>query len=671
MLYALGSLGPGLLVDVIVVWVIFFYSEGLGGPSRFLPLALLAGRFTDAISNPLVGFLSDRSRSRFGRRKPFIALGAPPLVLCFFLLWMAPFRDGARATIIYLAVFDSLFFFFYTLVVCPYLGLLPEIATSTTDRISLARLQGICNLAGIAIAATIAPLLINALGFQAMAAAVGAIALLALLAPLLGEREKPTSPSVPPVGLRRALALTFANVHFRRYCAAYVTFWFGFRILAAVVPFMATVVLGKDKAFVSVMLGAVLIGGLLWIPFVSELALAAGKKTAMRFGIGVFALLVPLLGGVGLFPFPISPVAQIIILVFLAGSAVAAFFTITNAMLADITTYDASVTGARREAIYFGVQGFLLNVGQGLAEAFVAWELGSFGSSPARPWGIRLVPVVSGFFALASFLILRKYSLKEPPLQHGPQGVAEVDAIVLAGSAKAFTPIMGRPSVEYVVEALAAADRVKTVLVVGPPELSTLPPLRVARIVPSAGTEAQNLFAGLAALQHGRRVLLVTADSPLLTPSLIDEVLDACGQEAEICYPFVSLEAVKRAFPDRKWVSLRLDGKEFTGSNMLIFDPKAVARIRPLVEQVMAMRRNLFKTLMTLGPLSLLVVLLGKARLAYIETKAQSITGCRCQGLPLPFCELAMDVDHPEDVQRVERYLARSQGGPMPSITPR
>lgn len=662
-LYAVGNLAPALLIDVIVVWVIFYYSEGLGGRSRFLPLALLAGRLTDAVSNPLVGFLSDRTRSRFGRRKPFIALGTAPMVLCFILLWMAPFQAGPRACLIYLAVLDSLFFFFYTLVVCPYLGLLPEIATSAVERISLARLQGICNLTGIVIAAAAAPVLIESLGFQTMGLVVGCVAFVAFLAPLFGEREKRGLAPPKPVGFRQALAQTFANAHFRWYCAAYITFWFGFRVLAAMVPFLATVVLGVKKAFVAVILGVTLVSAVLWMPFVSELALAAGKRTAMRFGVGLFALLVPLLGLVGLLPLPISPVAQVLILVILAGPSIAAFFTTTNAIVADITTYDASVTGTNREAIYFGVQGFLLNVGQGLAEAFAAWELRFLGSSPTRTWGVRLGPLVSGIFAFASFLIFKKYSLKEMEPTVATRGVKEVDAVVLAGSHKAYTPIFGRPSVEFVVKALEATPRVKDIVVVAGSGLSQLQGTRKARIIPAVGDEADNLFAGVESLHSGRRILLVTGDSPLLTPGSIEAVLNGCETKAEICYPFVNLESVKSLFPDRKWVSLRLEGEKFTGSNMLIFDAKALARVRPFAERVLRIRRETIKALLTAGPLFALLLLLGKARLAYVEGKAERITGCVCQGLPLPLPELAMDVDYPEDVARAESYLSERERG--------
>ena len=121
-------------------------------------------------------------------------------------------------------------------------------------------------MTGIVAGGITAPILIHHLGFQKMAVAVGGLAFFALLSPLFGEREKVAPSSVRPLALRQALAWTLANVHFRWYCAAYITFWFGFRVLAAVVPFLATVVLGKEKGFVSILLGVLLVSAVLCIP---------------------------------------------------------------------------------------------------------------------------------------------------------------------------------------------------------------------------------------------------------------------------------------------------------------------------------------------------------------------------------------------------------------------
>jgi hypothetical protein len=121
---------------------------------------------------------------------------------------------------------------------------------------------------------------------------------------------------------------------------------------------------------------------------------------------------------------------------------------------------------------------------------------------------------------------------------------------------------------------------------------------------------------------------------------------------------------VRKLFPDRKWVSFRLEEGIFTGSNMLVFNAGAISRIRPLAERVITLRRQTLKALWTAGPLFLLFFLLGRARLAYVESKATTITGCRCRGIPLPLPELAMDVDRPEDVEWAENYLRHSRGEP-------
>src|SRR5690606_26163850 len=151
----------------------------------------------DAVADPLVGLWSDGARTRWGRRRPFIVAGAPLLALSFWLLWTAPPAWSDAVTFAYLAIVLSLFFFFFTVVVAPYLALLPEISRDRRQRLQLAGWQAAFNVIGVVIAGLAAGPLIEAWGFAGMGLALAAVALPFLLAPAAAVRERPGAVEEP------------------------------------------------------------------------------------------------------------------------------------------------------------------------------------------------------------------------------------------------------------------------------------------------------------------------------------------------------------------------------------------------------------------------------------------------------------------------------------------
>lgn len=129
----------------------------------FISLALAISRLVDMITDPVVGFLSDRYDSKYGRRIPFIAMGTIPLVL-FTIAFFYPLRTSEMATFIYLIFVGSMFFTFYTIVGAPYNALIPEIGRTSEERLNLSTWQSIFRLVYTAIAMIIPGVLIAKIG---------------------------------------------------------------------------------------------------------------------------------------------------------------------------------------------------------------------------------------------------------------------------------------------------------------------------------------------------------------------------------------------------------------------------------------------------------------------------------------------------------------------------
>ena len=130
----------------------------------FLSVAFLISRLIDAVADPLVGYLSDKTNTRWGRRMPYIALGAIPLALTTVAYFYPIKSETGIPTFMYLATIGSLFFIFYTIVGAPYNALIPEISHSNADRLNLSTWQALFRLIFTAVAMVAPGALIHTLG---------------------------------------------------------------------------------------------------------------------------------------------------------------------------------------------------------------------------------------------------------------------------------------------------------------------------------------------------------------------------------------------------------------------------------------------------------------------------------------------------------------------------
>ena len=239
-----------------------------------------------------------------------------------------------------------------------------------------------------------------------------------------------------------------------------------------------------------------------------------------------------------------------------------------------------------------------------------------------------------------------------------------MDALVLGGGggdalaaahgvpSKAFLPLAGRPMAAWVLRALREGG-VGRIAFVGPKgSLDPAPDLWLEE----AGDLLANVDRGLAALGGERPVLVATADVPLLTGEAVRHLLQA-APPAALVYPVVPREAVEARFPGMKRTYARLKEGTFTGGNLVILDPELFRRALPVARKVVAWRKNPFRLALLFGLGFLLKLLLGSLSVAELEARAERIFGVSMRALVVPYPEIGVDVDKPEDVSFVERAL--------------
>ncbi|MHB8945352.1 MAG: MFS transporter [Bacillota bacterium] len=414
--YAAGTSAGLLLNTTVVTWVMYFYVAPPGeGRVPLIPIVaftwiMLLGRIVDALADLPVAYFSDRTYSRFGRRMPYIiALGLPTVVV-YWLLWSPPVAGLSPLNVIYFAVLINLFFVVYTAVYNPMMALLPEIARTNPERITLSTWGAFFAMITTAIASVGSGLLLERLGYRGMAYVLGGLALVLTYLPFLTIRETPkTAREAVTMGFWEMLLRTFTNGPFLAYVGNMALFYVGFNTVISGLPYYVTVILKSSEASVGLYMGAHLAAAMAFFPVMARIAPRIGKRRLYTRAIFVVAALFPLFFFIGKVPLPISPQVQGIALMALVGIPLSALYMLPNPLISDCVDYDELLTGKRREAMYYGVQNILQNA----AMAFSAVLLGSlfnfFGYSAKNPAGIYLMGPAAGLCFLLAGLIFLKY----------------------------------------------------------------------------------------------------------------------------------------------------------------------------------------------------------------------------------------------------------------------
>lgn len=428
LVYASGSLGGNVLGRAKELWLLYFYAPPEDAdlpklaPVGLVGALLFAGRLIEAVDDPLIGYWSDRTRSRWGRRIPFVVLATPFYALWFVLLWLPPVEHESVINALYLFMVVELFHLFSTLSGGPFESLLPEIAPGMTARLTIVTWQVVFGALGAGAGLVATGPLVETLGFWPMAATVATLALISRYVALSGawraaRREEPPA----ALGVWRAVRATAENDQFRAFLPTFVLYSTGISVLIGVLPFYVTEVLGREEGEVAYFTFAAIAVLLLCLPAVYRLALRRGKAWVYSMAMLAGAIYLPFVAFAGSLP-GLPAMAQALVMIALVGVPMSAVQAFPNALMADIIDYDAVRTGMRREAIYYGTQALVEKSVTSLAPLILALLL-LLGGTADHPLGIRLAGPVAGLFILAGYIGFRRYRL---PDQVTPESVKDL-----------------------------------------------------------------------------------------------------------------------------------------------------------------------------------------------------------------------------------------------------
>ncbi len=342
-----------LMAQTFSAFVVYFYVDHLGVAAEWVAAAMIAHGVLSAVLNPLVGALSDGTRSAWGRRIPWIGLGLIPLCVAFALVWMPP-ELSSGGLVVWFLIVVAVYDIAYVIVVLNVSALFPEIFRTTAERARGNVPRQIFAIVGMILGTAGAPLLYGSIGWAGMGVILGVLCLVLLAYSFLGGMiERRGAEDEERMPWLAQLRYTFGNRAFVPYVLGSLFVQTAIAVILAAIPFYVRYTLRGPEADGSILLGVVFVTAIPSILLWSRVVQRSTPRRALLWSIAVFGAAVICY----LIPVGIAGAAIIGIGV---GVGVGGLLQLLEVLLAQIIDDDAVRTGRRREGVYFGVNGFVV-----------------------------------------------------------------------------------------------------------------------------------------------------------------------------------------------------------------------------------------------------------------------------------------------------------------------
>jgi len=362
--YSFGAVATALSYQAFSTYILFFYVDVMKLPVYLSAVGMIIYGIWNAINDPIAGYISDHTRTRWGRRIPYIALGAIPFGIIYFLLWVPPFSDYSQAGLLFLyfVIFICLFDGFYTVTVINWASLFPEMFPSLSERSEVNAYRQSFGMLGLILGIAAPPLIYGSIGWEWMGAIFGAIISISLLVALLGSRENRIFSQEKQIPLWASIKATFKNRSFLTFVFSNLFVQYTFTIILATIPFFAKYVLDVGPQQTTAVLAAAFLTAIPMLYLWRRLTVKFGAKRCFMAAMLLLAV----------FLIPLFFVKSFWLTLFasaLIGIGLSGFILIADVIISDVIDEDETKTGNRREGMYFGVNAFITRFAIGL-EAF-------------------------------------------------------------------------------------------------------------------------------------------------------------------------------------------------------------------------------------------------------------------------------------------------------------
>jgi glycoside/pentoside/hexuronide:cation symporter, GPH family len=372
LLYGSGDWSFSSMGMMRSIFYAIYLTDVVGLEPRLASFGALLGIVWDAVNDPIIGFLSDRVHTRWGRRRPFLLWFSIPFGLSFISLWSAPNWENQMALMLYITLSFMIADTLQTLVGVPFLSLTPELTSDYDERTVLTSFRSFFQLTGALAVVITAPAIVDMVlasggsqqqGFMLVGAIFGGIGAIPLLLIGLFIREKSRPEQTKAFSLQETIRAAWQNIPFRYMVGIHVLNWSATDMVVVIFPYfllywvaqgnqLASIQLFKfELAYESAFFGILMSVCILLIPFWRWLSQWRNKREAYMLGMAFWVV-------VQLLIFTIQPgdTTSLLILAALAGIGVSAAYTLPDSLFADVIEWDELRTGRRQEGAFYGIR---------------------------------------------------------------------------------------------------------------------------------------------------------------------------------------------------------------------------------------------------------------------------------------------------------------------------
>ena len=385
--YGAGDLGPAICANIQVFFLLYFFTNVAGLSASIAGSILMIGKISDAVNDPIIGVMSDRTVHPWGRRYPWMVFGAIPFGILFFLQWIVP-TTNQSFLFWYYVVIAVLFNIAYTIVNLPYAALTPELTQDFHERTSLNSFRFAFSIGGSILSLVIAQLIFSIFKdnpiqqYLVLGIVCAIIAVLPIYWCFFGTRDRAVSNNTKKeeynntnLSIVEQIRIAFSNRPFLFVIGVYLCSWLGVQLTASILPYFVIYWMqlpeGTFPQVAIAVQGTALIMLFVW-SFVSK---KVGKKAVYFMGICLW-----IIAQGGLFFTQPGQVGLMYFLAVIAGFGVSTAYLVPWSMIPDVIDLDELNTGQRREGIFYSFMVFLQKIGLaiGLFLVGVALDIAGF-----------------------------------------------------------------------------------------------------------------------------------------------------------------------------------------------------------------------------------------------------------------------------------------------------
>jgi len=358
--YGMGDIYGGGAFVIIGTYYLYFLTDVLRINPALAGTVIMISKIWDAITDPLMGILSDRTRTRFGRRRVYFLIGMPLIFISFLLLWYPVGFETEAQRFIYALGSYMFFATVITMVMVPYNALAPELTLDYNERISLTSFRMFFSMFSSVVCAVL-PLEIVKLfpsvktGYVSMATFFGILFAVPFIFTFLTTRERPEFwHSISRLNFKEDFVEPFKNRSFLMVLFMYLFSFLTMDVVMAILIYFMTYYLGKG-GLTNYALGVLLITEILFIPLWAYIGRHFGKRAAFITSVLVWMFAMALSFAIG----PKSTTMEILIFSAIVGIGTGGVIVMIYSIFADIPDVDELKTGKRREGTYSGLFTFM------------------------------------------------------------------------------------------------------------------------------------------------------------------------------------------------------------------------------------------------------------------------------------------------------------------------